>query len=204
MKEAFRVLSAGVQVHGLGKNINTLLITSTGPKEGKSLVTANLAMALAESGRKVMIIDADLRNPVQHKIWGIDPNSAGLTSVLSGEINDPMEAVKQTKVKNLTLMPAGSLPPDPGEIISSASPCRYMEEVKKQAEIILFDTPSLLTVSDTVLLSSHADGVLFVIAARLYKRETIKKAVDLLGNLCIPILGVVLVCHGDVSFGAFK
>ncbi|MGI6685152.1 MAG: CpsD/CapB family tyrosine-protein kinase [Bacillota bacterium] len=192
MIEEFRILKAGLQVKGLGNNLHTLLITSSGPKEGKSLITAHLALALAESGRKVMIVDANLRDPVQHKIWNINNAFQGLTSVLQREINDPAEVVQETINRNLLVVPTGYLPPDPGKVLVSESLSPFIDEMKKQAEIILFDTPPLLTSSDAALLSTKTDGVLLVIAAGMYKRKTVKKAVGLLGSLEVPILGTVL------------
>jgi len=192
MKEAFRVLSAGAEVTGLGKNFKTLLITSAGPKEGKSVVAANLAAALAESGRKVMIIDANLRNPVQHKIWKINNAAEGLTSVFKGSVHDYSQVIQETRIKNLLVVPSGYLPSDSGEIIISQEISLFIDEMKKQAEIILLDTSPLLLTADTALLAAKTDGVLMVVAAGMYKRELIKKAVDLLGNLNVPILGTVL------------
>jgi capsular exopolysaccharide synthesis family protein len=174
----------------LDKPLDSFLVTSAGPGEGKSLTTANLGVAFAQYGKDVIIVDADLRKPTQHRIFGID-NSLGLTSVMLGELSI-QEALHRIEETRLSVMTTGPLPPNPAELLGSERMKEIIEELKAKADIVIFDTPPVVAVTDAALLASRMDGVLLVLAAGKVKIEVAQKAQELLLNVRAHLLGTVL------------
>lgn len=188
--EAYRTLRTNIQFSSLDKPIKTLLVTSTGADEGKSTTLANLAVTIAQTGTKAVVVDCDLRRPAQHKIFGLR-NQTGLTTCMLGEIKDDLP-LQETVVPNLRLLPSGPLPPNPSELLGS----RRLEEViaalREQAEFILFDAPPIIAVTDAAVLATKMDGTLLIINAGKTKRELARRAKALLEKVNANILGVVL------------
>ncbi|MFM2414186.1 MAG: hypothetical protein RJB05_1362, partial [Armatimonadota bacterium] len=157
LMESYRSLRTNLNFAAVGNELRTLLITSSVPSEGKSTTAANLAMALALDGKRVVIVDADLRRPSQHKLFKVE-SSPGLTDVLvdSHTLDDVMQP---TNVENVWIVPAGSPPPNPAELLGSSAMERVVEQLKERADIVLFDTPPTLLVADSIVLSARVDGV---------------------------------------------
>ena len=177
--EAFRSLRSAVKFAGADGPLKTLLITSPGPNEGKTLVAANLAMAFAQAGSRVILLDCDLRHPALHRYFGVQ-REKGLTNYLVGEASLD-EIVKGTGVSNLWLVPAGTLPPNPPELLESEAMRRTLEALSGRADIVIVDSPPLLGVADATILSSICDGTLLIAEAGSTRREAIslaKKAID--------------------------
>lgn len=187
--EAYRTLRTNLEFSSLDSPLRTIIVTSAGPNEGKSAVLANLAVALAESGKRVLAVDCDFREPMLHGIIGC-PQSPGFTDVLLGGSMDA--AIHTSAITGLTLMPTGPLPPNPGEVLGSARIQQVWDELKDRADMILIDTPPIGLVSDAAQLAPRCDGVLLVLRSGHSRREASQAAKRQLEQVKARILGVVL------------
>ena len=189
--EAFRSLRTNIQFAGVDQPIRTLLVTSASPSEGKSTVAANLAVVMAQTGLKVVIIDCDLRRPTVHKQFDL-PNHAGLTDVMLQDPNQWNGVMQPTGVNNLSIVMSGSLPPNPSELLGSKRMQQFMAYLHKSCDIVIIDAPPLLPVTDALVLSSITDGVVMVIdygGTRIGEALQGKTQLDQAGA---RILGVVM------------
>ncbi len=194
ISEAYRTLRTNIQFSSLDKPLSTLLVTSTGPDEGKSTILANLAVTFAQAGNRVILVDCDLRRPSLHEIFGVD-NLAGLTTLFideKGLDSDNNAPLKDTSVPNLRILTTGQLPPNPSELLSSQRMGKIIESLKAQADFVLFDSPPILAVTDAAVLARKVDGVLLVISAGKTKRDRAVKAKTMLDKVNAKVLGVVL------------
>jgi succinoglycan biosynthesis transport protein ExoP len=201
VSEAYRVLRTGIQFSSVDNpDRAVLMITSASPSEGKSLTVANLGVVMAQAGHKVLIIDADLRRPVQHKMFGLGQNQ-GVTSFLlefsiGGSKEEMIEAlnrvIQPTDVEGLCILPSGPIPPNPSEILGSAKMEVTLEALAAEYDFILVDSPPVLAVTDAVVLSRRADGVIIVADAGTTRRGQLKQAVEQLRSSNAHLLGVVL------------
>jgi succinoglycan biosynthesis transport protein ExoP len=160
--EAFRSLRTNIQFAGVDKPIRTLLVSSSGPSEGKSTVAANLAVVMAQAGLKVALVDCDLRRPTVHKKFEMT-NRAGLTDVM---LQDPSQwngVMQPTGVNNLSVVMSGSLPPNPSELLGSKRMKQFLEHLHKSCDMVIIDAPPLLPVTDAMVLAPMTDGVVLVI-----------------------------------------
>ncbi|HEX9027644.1 MAG TPA: polysaccharide biosynthesis tyrosine autokinase [Anaerolineales bacterium] len=189
--EAFRVLRMNLQFSELDAPTQTLMVTSPNPLEGKSLTTSNLAVVLAQSGLRVIIVDADLRRPVVHRIFDL-PNRQGLSNAaLSG--NDSIETFIQTpKIENLRVLTSGPSLPNPAQFLSSGRMKEIIAELKSIADIIVFDSPPCLPVADSTILGTEVDGTILVLAAGRTRTSDALQAADLLRRVHINLIGAVL------------
>ncbi|MFN0071719.1 MAG: CpsD/CapB family tyrosine-protein kinase [Chloroflexota bacterium] len=187
--EAYRTLRTNLEFSSLDSPLRTIVVTSAGVNEGKSTVLANLAVALAESGKTVLVVDCDFRSPSLHTIIG-GPQSPGFTDVLLGGTVD--DAIHTTAISGLSLMPSGPLPPNPGEILGSNRLDKVWEDLKQRADVVLIDTPPIGLVSDAAQLAPRCDGVLLVLRAGHTRREASQNAKRQLEQVKARILGVVL------------
>jgi protein-tyrosine kinase len=190
ISEVYRIMRTNLMFSSLGQQLKTLLITSPGSGEGKSLTSANLGVVFAQYGKTVIIVDADLRKPTQHRIFGIG-NNTGLTSVMLGEVSLDNALIPIEDI-GLSVLPTGPLPPNPAELLGSERMLEILEELKEKADIVILDTPPVVAVTDAALLASRVDGVLLVLAAGKVKIEVAQKAEELLLNVRANILGSVL------------
>ncbi len=188
--EAYRTLRTNLQYVQLDRKCRTLLFTSPLPEEGKSTSLANISITLSQLGAKTLIVDSDLRRPVQQSIFGIE-KSPGLTGVLVDN-RDPGDAIVATEHKNLSVLPAGPIPPNPSELLGSERMGRLLEELKAKFDYILFDSPPLLAVTDAALLGGKLDGVILVVRSERTDRRAAQEAKRLLENARARVLGVVL------------
>ncbi len=188
--EAYRTIRSNIQFSSTDREIKSLLITSSGQEEGKSLTCVNLAVAFAAAESKVLLMDADLRKPNLHKIMKIDKKD-GLTNILSKH-NDYKGFISKTEVPNLDVLLCGPVPPNPSEMLSSKSMKSLMEQVRNAYDIVIIDTPPVGIVTDAQILSTLVDGVILVVASEKAKVESVRKAKELLQNVNSNILGVIL------------
>lgn len=190
ISEQYRTLRTNLQYSSIDKELETILITSTAPSEGKSLTAANLAVVFAQQGKKVLLIDADMRKPTVHYTFRIN-NTFGLSNYLIGE--HPLEkVVHNVKVDNLSIIPCGPIPPNPSELLGSKAMKKLIEEAKAHFDMIIFDSPPVLAVTDSQILSNLVDGVLLVVRSKQTEKEMAIKARDLLKQAKANVLGVVL------------
>lgn len=188
--EAFRVLRTNLQFLGLDKPLKSILVTSGTPGEGKSTVTANLAVAFAQTGAEVCLVDADLRRPMVAKMFGLD-NYTGLTSALIGQ-GGVEKAVRKTEIPGLSVITSGPIPPNPAELLGSGRMGRLLEELENRFEMVLIDSPPVLAVTDAAVLAPKVGGVLMVARAGQVARQQAAHAKDALEAVKARVLGVVL------------
>lgn len=190
ISEAFRTLRTNIQFSSFDKKIQVIVVTSTGPGEGKSTVASNLAVVMAQSGLKTVLVDCDQRKPTIHKIFQIS-NFRGISDALAGR-GTYEEIIQKTDVENLSIITAGTKPPNPSELLASKKMQIFIGQLKEQFEYIILDTPPVLMVTDAQLLSMYSDGVVLVVSAEEVERDAAKRAKELLEKVNAKILGVVL------------
>ncbi len=190
VSEAFRMLRTNLQFVGVDKPLKKIVITSSNPREGKSVVAANLAISIASTGSKVLLIGADLRRPRVHKLFFLE-NYKGLSSLLAGDLKMD-DVANETPVENLYVITSGPIPPNPAEILGSAKMNQFIEKASSVYDMIIFDSPPVNTVADASILSSIADGVILVVEAGVTAREAAILAKEQLEKINARILGVVL------------
>jgi len=191
VSEAYRSLRTNLEFFSLDEPIRTLVVTSPGAEEGKSTVLANLAVVLAQGGKRVILADCDLRRPTQHTLFGLD-NTAGLTTMMVDETAQSEPPLRKTSVDGLRVLPAGPSPPNPAELLGSRRMKEAMAALLEQADMLLFDAPPVLAVTDALVLAVQADGVLLVVKAGGTKREHVQQAKERLERVNARIVGSVL------------
>lgn len=187
--ESYRVLRSNVQFATVDESVCSVMVTSTNPGEGKSTTAVNLAIAMALDGKRVILVDADLRLPTVHEKLGLS-QQPGMTTVLLGR-RSLEEALQSTSVEGLRVLTAGSLPPNPAEILNSLSMRQLHEELKEMADIVIFDAPPCLATADAQVISSFADGVLYVMQLGSTKKSPVRHATEMLRQAHANLLGVV-------------
>ena len=191
ISEAYRTLRTNLDFAGLDRALKTLVITSAGMSEGKSTTLANLAIVSAQAGRRVILVDADLRRPSLHQIFGL-ANDAGLTTMMMDDAALASPPLSQTKVEGLSVLTSGPLPPNPAEVMGS----RRMEEIiaalAERADQVLFDTPPVVAVTDAAVLATKVDGVLLVVSAGHTRRDHARAAIQRLQQINARLVGAVL------------
>ena len=189
VSEAFRGLRTNIRFSGVDKPIRTLLVTSAGPTEGKSTTAANLAVTMAQAGLKVVLVDADLRRPQLHTIFDLHPRGGLTGSLLEGNMDGRLQS---SQVEGLKVLPSGERPPNPSELLGSRRLRGLLDELAKNADVVVIDSPPVLPVTDAAVLAQDVDGVLLVVDAGETKRETVQRAVESLRQVGAYLIGVVL------------
>jgi non-specific protein-tyrosine kinase len=189
--EAYRTLRTNLLVSAVDKPIETLIVTSPVPQDGKSTTAANLGVIMAQAGKSVILVDADLRRSALHKVFRLS-NREGLTNVLLQ--NEPLLDgwLQETGIENLRLLSSGPLPPNPPELLGSQKMRRLLENLTEEADLVIFDSPPMLAVTDATVLSMMADGVLVIADAEKTRRGALKEAVQNLQQAGANVLGAVL------------
>lgn len=188
--EAFRQLRTNLQFVDVDQPPRSVVVTSAVPEEGKSTTCCNLAISLAEADKRVILVEADLRRPRLAEYLGMEP-AVGLTSVLTGE-SGLDEALQSFGRDLLLVLPSGPLPPNPSEILGSQHMRDLIGQLTKRADIVLFDAPPLLPVTDAAVLARATDGALFVIRHGHTRRDQVERAVEALNAVGARLLGAVL------------
>ena len=189
--ESFRTLRTNLQFIEVDDNTRTFVVTSSMPGEGKSTTTANLALALADAGQTVILVDADLRKPKVAEYMNLD-GGVGLTDVLIGRA-DLVDAVQQWGTNSLYVLPAGQIPPNPSELLGSKAMSTLIKELQAEFDWVIFDAPPLLPVTDAAVLSKHVAAVIIVASvAKSTTRHQLETAVQLLETVDVEVGGVVL------------
>jgi non-specific protein-tyrosine kinase len=189
--EAYRTLRTNLMLSSLQNPITTLLVTSPAASDGKSTVLANLAVTFAQGGHKTILVDCDLRKPVQQEIWGI-ANERGLTTMMLDDASLASPPLASTQVENLQVLPSGPLPGAPADILGSSRMEEIIGVLKARASYILFDSPPVLAVTDAALLGSKLDGVLLVVRSGHTRRDHAARAREALERVHVRIVGAVL------------
>ena len=187
--ESYRSLRTNIQYSSIDKQVKTLVVTSSNAGEGKSTVAGNLAYTFFQSGKRVLIIDCDLRKPSLHRKFNVS-NEVGLTDVLVGtsELNKVMKKIDD----NLYLLTTGTLPPNPAEIIGSNTMESFLEECKINFDYIILDTPPILPVTDSKLLAIKADATVLVVRSEISKSKHVSQAFKELEKVNANVIGTIL------------
>ena len=197
ISEVFRTLRTNIQFMNTKGKLKTILVTSTFPGEGKSWVASNLAVTFAQAGKKVVIIDADMRKGRQYSIFGVSP-IPGLSNYLSGigmdedEELDIVDFVQETEVDNLFIIPAGNIPPNPSELLISPQMVDLLDQLKELCDIVILDgTPNEL-VTDSLILARLVDSTVIVTASKETKKENLRRAITNIQNVGGKIAGAIV------------
>lgn len=188
--EAFRTLRTNLGFAELGQPCRSVMISSAGPMDGKSTIIANLAVVMAQAGKKILLVDCDLRKPVQHHIFGV-PNRRGLTNCLL-ENQYVEEAAIQGIIENLTILTSGPIPANPAEILSFERTRNLWQDFLNRYEYVFIDAPPVLAVTDAVILSTQVDGVILVVNSANTRIDKAKEAQEQFIKANARIIGVVL------------
>ncbi len=188
--EAYRTLRTNVQWSSVENPLQTLLVTSAEQGAGKSTTAVNLAAAFALMGKKMVIVDADMRMPAQHCYFN-KTNRTGLSNLLKGQFT-LSQTIQETHIEGLSLLPSGTIPHNPAELLAGQRMDELLAELKQQYEFVLLDTTPVLAVTDAQVLGAKVDGVLFVLQCRSTKRESARKAIAQLEYMHSNVIGTVL------------
>lgn len=194
ISEAYRTLRTNIQFLSMNSNLKKIMITSANPGEGKSYAIANLAVSLARSGKSVLVVDADLRKPAQHKLFWLE-NKEGLSLALTGGQNqksDYQSYIRDTVVEGVRVLTAGPISSNPAELLGSEGMKALVEELSEHFDMVLFDTPPILAATDAAILAQEVDGVILVLSSGKVNREDAKRAKELLDQVGAKMLGAVL------------
>jgi non-specific protein-tyrosine kinase len=189
VSEAYRTLRTNLSFYSLDNPLRSLVVTSPAAAEGKSTVIANLAVTMAQSGRKTILVDCDLRRPSLHTLFDLQ-SEPGLTNAILDEAGEPN--LQETNVENLWLLASGPKPPNPADLLGSRKIDQLLEKLSGMADMILFDAPPVIAVTDAAVLGAKADGVLLVVSAGKTRRDHAERAKEMLEKAKVRIIGATL------------
>lgn len=188
--EQYRTLRTNINFSSFDHNIRSIVVTSAAPAEGKSTTAANLAIVFAQEGKKVLLIDGDMRRPTMHLTFKIR-NVIGLSNVLSSQVAID-NAVRPTAIKGLDILTCGPIPPNPAELFSSESLDKLIDKLKGQYDIVIFDSPPILSVTDSQILINKCESVILVLKSGVTEKQQAMKAKEVIKLSKSKLLGVVL------------
>ena len=189
--ESIKILRANLQFSNVDGKLKTIMITSSVPGEGKSFTVSNLAVAFAWLNKKILLVDCDMRRGTQHKQFGVS-NALGLSDLLIDRNADYSKYIKNTSIENLDVITAGTVPPNPSELLSSQSFDRFVDQMKQEYDMIFFDLPPVTVVSDAQIVASKVDKTVIVTRIKVTPLEDLQKTKKMLENVNASIAGVVV------------
>ncbi len=199
--EAYRGLRTSLMYTGNNDECNIILVSSPGPGEGKTTTIANLAITYANLGKKTLLVDSDLRKPVLHDVFKID-KSPGLTSFLSG-LTKVKDIISKTDIENLDIIPSGVIPPNPSELLDSDLMQKFITSVKADYDVVLFDSPPLIAVTDSYVILKYISQFILVIRSGVSERGGLERVLKTLNHASLPLSGIVLnAMTEENSYGA--
>lgn len=188
--EQFRTIRTNIQFSMVDQELKTLAITSAGPGAGKSTIAANLAVTFASQGKKVLLVDADMRKPTVHKTFRL-PNHDGLTTLLTEKNIQISNIAHRVPSEGLFIITSGVIPPNPSELLASKRMDYLMNEFEKSFDLIIFDLPPVVAVTDAQVMASKVDGTIFVIPKGLTNKEMVLQSKDLLEKVHANVIGAI-------------
>ena len=191
VSEAYRSLRTSMLYNDIDHNTKSILVSSAGPGEGKTTTVANMAITYANLGKKTLLIDTDLRRPVVHKIFN-SSKEPGITNYLAGLEQDFNTLVKKTDIDNLYIVTSGVIPPNPSELLGSEKMSKLIKNLEKEWDIILFDSPPLVAVTDATMVSKEIDSIIIVVKVGQTDRGAFEHTIQSLKNVNAPLSGIVL------------
>jgi non-specific protein-tyrosine kinase len=191
ISEAFRVIRTNLQFASIDHPLRTILVTSPSPGEGKTTISANLSIVIAQGNQSVVLVDADLRRPKVHKLLQ-QSNRVGLTDQFIHSQDESVNTIKQSVIEGLKIITSGNLPPNPSEILSSEKMLEILNHLRDQFKTVILDSPPILVVPDAVALAARVDGVLLVLKPTVTKWNELSQAVKQLRQVKANLLGVII------------
>lgn len=188
--EQYKLIRTNIQFSSVDKEIKSIVVTSPEPHDGKTTTASNLAVVFAQQGKKVLLLDTDLRKPSVHYSFN-SSNITGLTSILTNQVNLE-DAILQTEIPNLDIITSGPVPPNPSEILNSEKMERILGRLRSEYDYVILDTPPVLIVADPQIVANKCDGVIMVVASGKTAKKSALKAKDLLMNSGTTLLGAIL------------
>lgn len=189
--EQYRTLRTNLEFAQVGRDVRSIALTSSMPMEGKSTTSANLAYTLGQTGRNVLIVDADLRKPTLHRTFKLN-NEQGLTTLLANPDLKFNQVVQKSNELGLYFLPSGPIPPNPAELIGSPQMSALMSELRDNFDMVIYDTPPVLSVTDAQILATRVDGVIMVARQNFARKDNVREAKESLENVKANILGFVV------------
>ena len=181
----------------------SILVSSAGPGEGKTTTVANMAITYANLGKKTLLIDTDLRRPVVHKVLELK-KEPGITNYLAGATKNFSDLIQKTDIQNLFVVTSGIIPPNPSELLGSDKMALLIKKLEKEWDIVLFDSPPLVAVTDATMISKEIDKIVIVVKVGQTDKGAFSRTVELLNNVKAPIGGVVLnAVTQNSSYGSY-
>lgn len=188
--EQFRTIRTNIQFSMVDKDLKTVVVTSAGPGAGKSTISANLAVTFASQGKKVLLVDADMRKPTVHKTFHL-PNRDGLTTMLTEKDVQISDIAHQVSTEDLFIITSGAIPPNPSELLASKRMDRLIDEFEEVFDLIIFDMPPVVAVTDAQVMASKVDGTIFVIPKGMTNKDMVLKSKDLLDKVNANVIGAI-------------
>ena len=191
VSEQFRTIRTNIDFASVAKgNVKTLLVSSALPSEGKSTITANLAVVYAQQGKRVLLVDADLRRPTVARTFGVTDNY-GLTNYLADVNSDEGSIIRHTRMATLDVIASGPVPPNPAELLASSRMTNLIAELRQRYDFVIFDVPPFLMVTDAQVLMSKMDGVAVVVSGKQTTKAALQRTTDTLKLADAPMLGFI-------------
>lgn len=200
ISEQFKTIRTNIQFSNVDDSFKTIMLTSGVASEGKSTVAANLAVTFSKQGLRTLLVDADMRRPTINATFGIN-GAVGLTNYLTNRNFDINQAIYETSVKDLYVMPSGPIPPNPSELLNSKRMDGLIRSLEKQLDLVVYDAPPVLSVTDAQILSTKVDGTILVVKQDVAEKEDVRETVKLLNNVKANIIGTIL-NDVDISSGS--
>ncbi len=203
VSEAYRSLRTSMLYSTTKKNIKSILVSSAGPGEGKTTTVANLAITYANLGKKTLLVDTDLRRPVVHKVFDID-REPGITTYLSNGVDDYRSLIRNSEIDNLSIITAGIIPPNPSELLGSPRMAGLVKKLEKDWDMILFDSPPMVAVTDATMISKEIDQIVLIVKVGQTDKKAFRHTISNLNNIEAPLGGIIMnaVTHKS-SYGSY-
>lgn len=191
VSEQYRTIRTNIQFSMIDQKLKTLLVTSATPNSGKTTTSVNLAAAFASEGTKVLIVSTDMRKPRMHKVFNV-PNNVGLTNLLTNWDLNLQDVVKESNVHNLYHLQSGPVPPNPADLLNSNRMQETIEEMKENFDLVIFDSPPILAVTDAQILATKVDGTIVIIPEGRVSKKELDETMERLNNVKANVLGSVM------------